>query len=411
MQPKIGNSRATCFIRESVVSSEHHSLVRQISRFGLLSLAIVITGCPTARVQESDITLVAAGREADVLGDSGTNDTAGPPEGVAKAGGASIAARISTVLDANRQGRRLSTDVNAAWQVMHGVLAYGRDFSVETPAGPKPAVEYALGGGPLNGFLLRGGDKFEINGQTVRGVVAEMDPGKKIGQGHRDQWVAYMARCDLKPTDMIVTTDGPLAFEGWLRQIEWDIPLNFESEYSWTLTALLAHRPTTHRWTARDGRDYNIESLLASEVSQIAASNACGGSHRLCAIANALNLHRNSGGAITGVWADAEMVVEMAIEQSRDFQNADGSFSSHYFDRPGWSPDLVAMLGTSGHVFEFLAVAGSEELIREPWVEKAAHAICDVLQRTSHIDLECGALYHALSGLAIYHQRISKPAS
>jgi hypothetical protein len=393
------------------VSLKQYPLIRPISRFGLLSLAIAITGCPTARVQESDITLVVGSREADVLGDTGTSVKAGFPEGSVQVGGESIAARVAAVLDANRQGRRLSTDVNAAWQVMHGVLAYGRDFSIETAAGPKPAVEYALGGGPINGFLLRGGDRFQIDGQTVRGVVAEMDPGKKIGQGHRDQWVAYMARCDLKPTDIVVTIDGPLTFEGWLRQIEWDIPLNFEGEYSWTLTALLAHRPTTHRWTARDGRDYNIESLLASEVNQLAASNACGGSHRLCAIANALNLHRNSGGAITGVWADAELVVEMAIQQSRDFQNADGSFSSHYFERAGWSPDLVAMLGTSGHVFEFLAVAGSDELIAEPWVEKAALAICEALQRTSHIDLECGALYHALSGLAIYHQRIRKPAS
>lgn len=378
------------------------SLVRRIIPLGLLPLFIVAIGCPTSRIDEADVTLVATESEQAVA------ITPQPSPGTGQPASETLHLRVADGLKRNLKRRRLATDVNAAWQVMHGVLAYGRDFPVTTAAGPQPAVTYILGGGPLKGFLLRGGDKFQIDGRAVRGVVAELDPGQKIGQGHRDQWVAYMARCGLQPTDVVVTTDGPLTVEGWIRQIEWDVPRNFEGEYSWTLTALLAHRPTTHRWTARDGSDYRIESLLASEVSQLAATNACGGSHRLCAIAAAVNRHRAAGLPITGVWADAEMVVEMAIEQAREFQNADGSFSSHYFERPGWSPDLVAALGTSGHVFEFLAVAGAEELFAEPWVQKAANHLCDLLERTSHIDLECGALYHALSGLSIFEERIRK---
>lgn len=377
---------------------KRHTIVRQIGPLGLLPLVILMIGCPTSRVDDSAVTLVVTSFSPAI------DETATDVETATEA----LHGRVSETLKTNLQSRRLATDVNAAWQVMHGVLAYGRDFSVATASGPQPAVAYILGGGPIKGFLLRGGDKFEIDGRTVRGVVAELDPGQKIGQGHRDQWLAYMARCGLEPADVVVTTDGPLTVQGWIRQIEWDVPRNFEGEYSWTLTALLAHRPTTHRWTARDGSDYSIESLLTSEVGQLAASNACGGSHRLCAIAAAVNRHRDAGQPITGIWADAALVVELAIEQARDFQNADGSFSSHYFERPGWSPDLVTMLGTSGHVFEFLAVAGSDDLLREPWVEKAAHSLCDALQRTALIDLECGALYHALSGLAIYEQRIRK---
>ncbi|HBJ36451.1 MAG TPA: ADP-ribosylation factor-directed GTPase activating protein isoform b [Planctomycetaceae bacterium] len=381
------------------------AIVRQIAPLGLLPLVILMIGCPTSRVDDSAVTLIATG-VLPRIDDSG--DAIHPVLTVTADQSATDAVhlRVNETLKTNLQGRRLATEVNAAWQVMHGVLAYGRDFSLTTASGPQPAVTYILGGGPIKGFLLRGGDKFEIDGRTVRGVVAELEPGQKIGQGHRDQWVAYMARCELKPSDVVSTTDGPLTVEGWIRQIEWDVPRNFEGEYSWTLTALLAHRPTTHRWKSRDGSEYSIESLLESEVGQLSPTSACGGSHRLCAIASAVNRHRNAGQPITGVWADAEMVVEMAIEQSRDFQNADGSFSSHYFERPGWSPDLVAMLGTSGHVFEFLAVAGSDEMLREPWMEKAALSLCEVLERTAHIDLECGALYHALSGLSIYEQRI-----
>lgn len=380
----------------------YHPLLRRIAPLGLLPFLVVMIGCPTSRVDDADVTLVAIDSDQAVAG------TPQPSTGTKPPANEALHLRVADALKANLQSRRLATDVNGAWQVMHGVLAYGRDFSVATASGPQPAVTYILSGGPLKGFLLRGGDKFEIDGRSVRGVVAELQPGEKIGQGHRDQWVAYMADSGLKPSDVVVTTDGPLTVEGWIRQIEWDVPRNFEGEYSWTLTALLAHRPTTHRWTARDGSDYSIETLLESEVSQLSPTSACGGSHRLCAIAAAVNRHRAAGQPIIGVWADAEMVVEMAIEQSRDFQNADGSFSSHYFERPGWSPDLVAVLGTSGHVFEFLAVAGSDELLAEPWVQKAANNLCDLLERTSHIDLECGALYHALSGLSIFAKRTGK---
>lgn len=319
----------------------------------------------------------------------------------------SLTQRIAAVLDANRQNRVLATDVNAAWQALHGVLAYGRSFTLQTTAGQQPAVEYLLGGGPVPGFVLRGGDRFEIDGQIVRGIVAELDPGQKIGQGHRDQWLAYLARCGLTDTDVVVTRDGPLTVAGWIRQLEWDLPLNFEAEYSWTLTALLAHRPTTHRWTARDGNDYEIQSLLSAELNQLAANNACGGSHRLTAIATAVRQRQAESLPLTGVWADADEVVQLAIEQTRQMQNRDGSFSNHYFERPGWSPDWIAALGTTGHVFEFIAAAGDEQLLYQPWVEHAAQFLCNVLEQTAAIDLECGALYHALSGLAIYHQRRS----
>jgi len=320
---------------------------------------------------------------------------------------------VADVLRANRENRRLSTDVNAAWQIMHGVLAYGRELEIATPSGQQPAVEYLLGGGAARGFDLRGGDWFELPQRgdepptQLRGLVADLQPGAKIGQGHRDQWVAYMARCGLTAEDVVVTRDGPLTIGGWIKQIQWDVPRNFEHEFSWTLTALLAHRPTTDRWTARDGRDYSIESLLESELRELSPASACGGSHRLCAIANALNQHRQAGQPIIGVWAEANNLVKLAIEQTREFQNADGSFSANYFERPGWSVDLVEALGTTGHAFEFLAVAGDDDLLRQAWVESAARFLCRTLEQTAELDLECGALYHALSGLSIYHERLS----
>src|SRR5690606_6443194 len=100
---------------------------------------------------------------------------------------------VADVLRDNRENRRLSTDVNAAWQIMHGVLAYGRQLQIATASGTQPAVEYLLGGGAARGFELRGGDLFELPRPSdeaptaLRGIVADLQPGSKIGQGHRDQ--------------------------------------------------------------------------------------------------------------------------------------------------------------------------------------------------------------------------------
>lgn len=416
--------------------------VRRWRPAGLLILLVFTLGCPVRDLPPEVVPAEPAITSSAAPAPSAADDAAAPDEVLPEDAAALVTAAapsnspsnspaeppevhvwVQQVLQANLDNRVLSTDVNAAWQIMHGVLAYGRDLTIHTPTGRQPAVTYLLGGGAARGFELTGGQWFDIPadqnaadqnaadqkaaGGRRRGLVAVLDPGAKIGQGHRDQWLAYMARCGLRDDDEVVTRDGPLSIAGWIEQIQWDVPLNFEQEFSWTLTALVTHRPTTARWVARDGRHYSIESLLESELRQLSPSSACGGSHRLFAIANSLNRHRQAGHPITGVWAEADHLVQAAIAQTRAFQNADGSFSSHYFERPGWSLDLSAALGTTGHVFEFLAIALGDHELQSPWMQRAARFLCRTLEQTAELDLECGALYHALSGLSIYHERIT----
>ena len=44
--------------------------------------------------------------------------------------GAGLRDKIDSVLHATRYERQMSLQQNAAWQIMHGVLAFGRDFEV-----------------------------------------------------------------------------------------------------------------------------------------------------------------------------------------------------------------------------------------------------------------------------------------
>lgn len=311
--------------------------------------------------------------------------------------------RLDETLDAGLHQRQLSIQRNGAWQILHGVLAYGQELKVETPEGTVAVIPYLLDGGVMKGFEPLPGDKFED--PDSQGLRMELDPGGKTGQGHRDQWLKILSMCDLPADQPIRVGSKNFALLDMVRQTEWDIPRNVEMEYSWTLVGLTAYRPTTHRWTARDGRVWSIEGLVESELERDLAISACGGTHRLNGLAITLRRHLAQGGQLTGVWATADDRLNQAIEQAKMYQNGDGSFSSSYFHRPGWSPDLSEVLGTTGHTLETVAIAADDETLREAWVEKAVLRLCDVLELTADVDLECGGLYHALHGLKVYRQR------
>jgi hypothetical protein len=81
------------------------------------------------------------------------------------------------------------------------------------------------------------------------------------------------------------------------------------------------------------------------------------------------------------------------------------------FERPATSPDVFATLSATGHVFEVLALALDDESLSEPWVTRAAERLVTLLERTSDVDAECGGLYHAAHGLALYRRRICPAAA
>ncbi|MFM7413098.1 MAG: hypothetical protein ACKO6E_07815 [Planctomycetota bacterium] len=178
-------------------------------------------------------------------------------------------------------------------------------------------------------------------------------------------------------------------------------------EATWTLMALAAWLPPDAAWTSGDGDTWTTERVVAMEAAADIPSAACGGAHRLYGLATALAAYRRgTGDEPTGGWADAAAVLDLHLEQARRFQQPDGSFSVRPFERPGSSPDVFARLSATGHVFEVLAIALEDERLREPWVTRAADRLVAFLEETADLDVECGALYHAAHGLALYRGRV-----
>jgi hypothetical protein len=120
----------------------------------------------------------------------------------------------------------------------------------------------------------------------------------------------------------------------------------------------------------------------------------------------ALETHLKTGGKLEGVWLKTQQRLESEVNKVRTWQNMDGSLSSHFFERPGTTSDLVQRLSSSGHLFEFAAIASPADKLLDPWMQRAAYRVCELLDLTQSTDLECGSLYHALNGLRVYKERL-----
>lgn len=336
-----------------------------------------------------------SGRAAAVSG-SGAVD---PPGDAASA---ELLKALDRVLAAGL-ARRLDAVENGAWQVLHGILAYGKSCRIEAGGELVSAIDYLLQGGSLAGWDPLPGDL--LGEPPRRGVRFELEAGSLTGQGHYDQWLAVLSQADLPADTPLKIGSQTFTLSDVLSQTLWDIPRNLAFEYSWTLIATTAYLPTDYSWSARDGRRWSIEELVDSETRNSLTQAACGGTHRLIGLAMAVNRHLKGGGNLTGVWLAADARLREKLEDAKRYQNSDGSFSTTFLQRPGWSADLSDVLRTTGHVLEFLAIAAKDETLRADWVEAAASRLCHVLESTEHVDLECGALYHALHGALLYRER------
>ena len=332
---------------------------------------------------------------------AGCRPSAGTPAVTPVADQADLCGRIEKVLAHARDGRRLDASVHGAWQVVHGILAFGPDFPIAHDGQTSAALDYLLGGGPLTGWQLRPGD---------HGVLAVVEEGSTTGQGHPDQWLGYLSQCGLTgiPLDTRLVVGGrDYTVRDLLEQAQADVRPGREA--TWTLMGLATYLPPDASWRASDGEAWTTERVVEMEAEADLSTSACGGAHRLYGLALALQRFmvatRTPRDRLAGGWAAAADTIDDAIDRARRFQQADGSFSTHYFDRPGTSPDVFAKLGATGHIFEVLALALDDEEFSEPWITRAVERLVTLLERTSDVDVECGALYHAVHGLLLYKQR------
>ncbi len=313
--------------------------------------------------------------------------------------------RVSEVLSLSNFERTLSTEVNAAWQIMHAVICYGHDLEIKTlDRGQVGALDYIFSGGMMRGMELRlSVNPLKSTGRV--GVKAKFDPGSYIGQGHVDQWLAICAMADIPMNTQIQIGGFTATLEDWARQTQFDVSNNPINEFSWTLIALTHYFPKEPSWISEGDIEVTWEMLVEEELRYELSDSACGGTHRMAGIVAALRAAEKLGIAKGPVWKKARERVDGLLTSTRENRAADGRLSSFYFTRAGNSRDLFAELSGTGHVFEFVALASSQEELESEWVERSAAHLCGLIENMHQQKVDCGALYHALNGLRVYHKR------
>lgn len=316
-----------------------------------------------------------------------------------------LATRIDAILSHGLNRRSLDSGQNAAWQIMHAVIAYGSDLQILTPdQGQVGALDYMLSGGLVNGFeLMRGGDLLPATGRP--GVKARLEAGSYEGQGHVDQWIAILAMADVPSETAITIGTEKITVEDFARQAQYDTSKNLLNEFSWTLIALTHYFPDEPNWQAAEGHRLSWEDLVEQELAYDIDYSPCGGTHRMAGLVRAIQAKERLNLPDTPIWQEAKDVVADLLEKTKQNRGTDGALSSNYFTSAGSTADLWSELSSSGHLFEFVALAASNDELAEPWITLSANRLCELLEATQDVDLDCGALYHALNGVKIYRDR------
>jgi hypothetical protein len=376
------------------------SLVARFVPLLMASVILPVAGC------DSSAERIGAAHLDSLTGDS----TGGHANPITPMSDDELRNEVDDVLEFTLRERLLNTSQHHAWQILHGVLAYQRQFPVRIGLdGPiESTVAYMQRGGRIEGWEVEPGDLLDA-ATGRRGLRAKMDPGTKSGQGHHDQWLAILAQCGIQPNENFHLASGQFTMADFVQQVQRDVWRNSEAEWSWTLIGLTAYLPTSASWQAGDGETWSIEKLVEAEALQDIDNSSCGGTHRLIGLATALNHHLSQGGELKGPWESADRLIQNAVQIAQETQNADGGFSTNYFARGGVSPDLADVIRTTGHTLEFLSIGMDSRRLREPWVRQAALRLCDAFNKTRGLPLECGALYHAAHGLALYRHRVLGP--
>ena len=303
--------------------------------------------------------------------------------------------RIEAALKNVQERDLLST--NSFWTIFHGILGSGPEATLLDPLTRQRvnAIGYICNGGEVRGLeFLPAADGLDVRTGPVF-----------VGQGHQDQFIAEMAQWSMKLDRKYRVLDKDYTFADFVRHAQMRARVTAKQELSWAVLIVAQYLGTDAAWTNRAGEKLTLEDMVRYELEQPVEDAACGGTHRLFGVTWAYHLHLQRGGKKAGVWNDVAKKIDKYKKAAKKYQNSDGSFSTRYLAGPGDVKDVQLRIGSTGHVLEWLALALSDEELRQPWVQDAASALSLMILDSAGRPIDGGALYHAAHGLHIYHAR------
>jgi hypothetical protein len=304
--------------------------------------------------------------------------------------------RIEAAISHVRQRDLLIT--NGFWTVFHGILGLGPSVTLLDPQTQRRvnALDHICSGGELRGLAFL---------PTRHGLDVQLGP-TSVGQGHQDQFVAEMGQWGIAPERKFIVHGKEYTFLDFVRHSQMRASTTRNQELSWAICLLAQYLGTDAEWTNVYGEHLHFEDLVRYELDQPIEEAACGGTHRLFGLTWARYYHLRQGGEDTALWKEVVAKNAKYRDLAKKWRNPDGSFSTGFFKERGNSADKQLRINTTGHILEWLALALSDEEIKQPWVEEAANALALMILDLHSSGIDGGSLYHATHGLLIYYARV-----
>lgn len=305
--------------------------------------------------------------------------------------------KVQRVLD-DYYSRPLNTRDDPPWSVLHWGIAYGIDAQVAV-GGPSGQRVTALGWLCSN---YRTGGKQLIQ-CSDEGFSLPVAPGV---QGHDAQFLSALAQACVPNSYLLRVGDEQRTVADLVNHEQQTCQAG--SEQTFKLIGIAHYQGTQAKWNNARGELWSIERLLQEELKAPVSSReaTCGGSHRVLAMNYTAEIRRRETPQLTGIWLEAAKRTKYYQDRAFKLQNADGSFSTAWFDKPEQRDDEERRLITSGHIVELLAFSLSDEQLHDPRFERGVMYVARLLERGRGTKLHRGGMGHALHGLSLYEQRI-----
>ncbi|WP_350210806.1 hypothetical protein [Botrimarina sp.] len=311
----------------------------------------------------------------------------------------SLRARLRTVLS-YYYSRPLNTAQNDPWELMHAMLAYELHSRVRD-------------GGPQGPYLTAVGHLCFNRPSAGKRMMVVRDDGTldvEVGvslQGHRGQFLAMLAQCNVSP-------DYPIRVDG--REFTIHDLIEAEqrtcypgTELTFKLIGLGHYLDSDARWTNDRGEAWDIPRLIAEERGQPIRGAACGGTHRLAGLSLAYRRREARGEKVDGEYAEAQKFVAQYEAYAFRLQNDDGSLSTSWFRGPGDEDDIDRRLRTTGHTLEWLVYSLSDDELRSYRSVRAVNYLTNLLAGHADHEWHLGSIAHALHALVLYDKRVFRP--
>lgn len=321
-----------------------------------------------------------------------------PPEPLTR-GLRNLRSRLRTVLS-HYYRRPLNNVEHDPWEIMHSMLSFELHSRIQdrTKRGaPITAVGHLCFNRPCKGQRL-----MRLN------AAGELDAPIGVGlQGHKGQFLAMLAQCNVSPDYPIRVSDKEFTIHD-LIAAEQKTCYSGE-ELTFKLIGLGHYLDSDAEWLNDRGESWSIPKLIAEERAQPIRGSACGGTHRLAGLGLAVRRREARGEPIDGEYLEAAKFVGQYHNYAWRLQNGDGSMSTEWFRGSGAEQDLERRIRTSGHTVEWLVYSVADEDLRSTRLVRAVNYLTNLLAHNSDKDWHLGSLGHAVHALVLYDKRVFRP--